>query len=471
MKRTKGVGFVKNVIYALGAQGVSIMLSVFLALMFPKLLGVQQYSFWRLFSLYIAYAYVAHLGLHDGVYLRLGGKDYHELDFSVLKTNLVFTTIWQFVLGALILWTTIGFFELEEQRVFVIACTAIYIFLTNVIGFLHCLLQATNRIKEYSGTILVEKGCFLCVVIVGLLVRCSSLEVYVLAFILARVISLVCTLWICKNIVRCKVAPWVIGIQEVIANISTGVSLMISNFTNMLLLGVAQFMIDGHWGVETFGMFSLALALSEFFVTFISQVSVALFPEFRRMEKEALSNSYRALRTGVGALLLLAFLGYLPMYMLVELWMPQYGECLKYLILLFPICIFDGKMGMLCNTYFKALRKERDLLIINVLALVVGTLIYALATFVLDNILLVGIGMMVIIGIRSIAAEWYLSVLFQKDTSRMRIWELVLVTVFVLSTWFLGPFWGFLLYIIAYVVFGISYKTQLVWLLKYGRLK
>ena len=471
MKSTKVVGFAKNVIYALGAQGVSIMLSVFLALMFPKLLGVEQYSYWRLFSLYIAYAYVGHLGLNDGVYLRLGGKEYRELDFPTLKSNLLVSVIWQVLLGILVLWITIGFFDLGEKRVFVIACTAIYVLLTNMVNFLHCMLQATNCIKEYSGTVLVEKLCFLAVVVVGLIVRCRTLEVYVISFILARVISLACTFWLCKDIVKCRFASWSVSFQEVITNISTGMSLMISNFTNMLLLGVAQFMIDGHWGVETFGMFSLALALSEFFVTFISQVSVVLFPEFRRMEKEALSNSYRALRTGLGALLLLAMFGYLPRYILVELWMPQYEECLRYLILLFPICVFDGKMGMLCNTYFKALRKEKDLLIINVLALMLGTLVYALATFVLDNILLVGVGMMVTIGIRSIAAEWYLSILFEKDTLRMRIWELILVAVFVLSTWFLGPMWGFGLYLVAYVIFCASYKTQLKWLLEYGRLK
>ncbi len=471
MKSAKFVGFIKNTIYALGAQGVSIMLSIILALVFPKLLGVHHYSYWRLFTMYIGYAYVAHLGLHDGVYLRNGGKDYGELDFPMMKSNLLISVVWQVVLGILILLVTIGFFDLGTERVFVIICTAIYILVSNVVTFLQYLLQATNRIKEYSGTVLVEKFSFLVIVVLGIAQQCDSLELYVISFIITRLIALGYCLWLCGDVIKCSCASWSASFQEVIANIGSGVNLMFSTFTNMLILGVGQFMIDGHWGVEIFGIFSLALALSEFFVIFISQMSVVLFPEFRRMEKSALSNSYRALRTGLGAILLLAMLGYLPMYILVELWMPQYGQCLKYLILLFPICVFDGKMGMLCNTYFKALRKERELLVINFFTVLLGALLYAFAAFVLDNILLVAICMTVITGLRSIVAEWYLAVLFEKDTTRMRIWEIVLLLVFVAGTWFLGSLWGFVLYLAAYVIFCASYKTQLLGLLEYGRLK
>lgn len=471
MKSVTKDSFMKNMIYAMGAQGVSILLSIFLALIFPKLLGVHHYSYWRLFSLYIAYAPVASLGLNDGIYLRCGGKDYRELDFPLLKSGMLISLFWHMLIGSLVLWLAFCSFELEQERFLVLICTAVYIVLTNMVSFLHSALQSTNRIKDYSGAVLMEKLCFLIVVLVGILVRCKSLEVYLLSFIVSRILSLIYCLWLCKDILKCRCASWTLTFQEVIANVSSGINLMISNFTNMLLLGIAQFMIDAHWGVEAFGMFSLALALSEFFVVFISQTSVVLFPEFRRMEKEALSNSFRALRTGFGALLLLAMFGYLPMWILVELWMPQYEECLKYLILLFPICVFDGKMGMLCNTYFKALRREKDLLIINVFSLIVGTLIYAFAAFVLDNILLIGVGMMVTIGIRSVIAEWYLAGIFEKDTMRIRIWEIVLVVIFVVSTWFLGPVWGFALYFVAYAVFCASYKTQLKWLLEYGRLK
>lgn len=471
MKNAKTVGFIKNTIYALGAQGVSIMLSIILALVFPKLLGVHHYSYWRLFTMYIGYAYVAHLGLHDGVYLRNGGKDYGELNFSMLKSNMLISVVWQVVLGILMLLVTIGFFELEPERLFVIVCTAVYILISNVVTFLQYLMQATNRIKEYSGTVLVEKMCFLVVVIVGILQKCEALEVYVFAFFITRMMALGYCVWLCRDVIKCTCASWSASFQDVIANVSSGVNLMCSTFTNMLLLGIGQFMIDGHWGVEIFGMFSLALALSEFFVIFISQVSVVLFPEFKRMEKEALSNSYRALRNGLGVILLLAMLGYLPMYILVEVWMPQYEECLKYLVLLFPICVFDGKMGMLCNTYFKALRKERELLVINFFTMLWGALLYALVVFVLDNIFLVAICMTLITGLRSIVAEWYLAVLFGKDTTRMRVGEIILVVVFMTGTWFLGPLWGFILYLVAYVIFCASYKTQLLQVLQYGRLK
>ena len=50
------------------------------------------------------------------------------------------------------------------------------------------------------------------------------------------------------------------------------------------------------------------------------------------------------------------------------MWLPQYAESLRYMVILLPICIFDGKMSLLCNTYLKVLRKERQLFYFNLIS-------------------------------------------------------------------------------------------------------
>lgn len=66
--------FIKNILYAFLAQGIALFLSVLMSLIVPKILGVEQYSYWQLFIFYTGYVGFFHFGLNDGVYLRLGGQ-------------------------------------------------------------------------------------------------------------------------------------------------------------------------------------------------------------------------------------------------------------------------------------------------------------------------------------------------------------------------------------------------------------
>lgn len=78
---------INNIIYAFFAQGVSLLLSVVMSLIVPKVLGVEQFGYWQLFIFYAGYVGFFHFGLNDGIYLKLGGSDYDNLDYNLLGTQ------------------------------------------------------------------------------------------------------------------------------------------------------------------------------------------------------------------------------------------------------------------------------------------------------------------------------------------------------------------------------------------------
>lgn len=51
------------------------------------------------------------------------------------------------------------------------------------------------------------------------------------------------------------------------------------------------------------------------------------------------------------------------------MWLPEYTDSLMYMALLFPMCIYEGKMSLLINTYLKTLREEKAMLKVNLIAL------------------------------------------------------------------------------------------------------
>lgn len=83
----KEVSFGTNVTFAFASQGVSLFVSVMMSVIVPKALGVSDYAYWQLFLLISSYVGIGLLGVNDGLYLRLGGKRYGELNYEELKAQ------------------------------------------------------------------------------------------------------------------------------------------------------------------------------------------------------------------------------------------------------------------------------------------------------------------------------------------------------------------------------------------------
>lgn len=465
-KILKKDGIMRNVLYTFGAQGMSMLLSVLMSLVLPRVLGVADYSYWQLFVFYISYAGFFHLGLNDGMYLKQGGKAYIELDFRLLNTHLILITAFQLlvtILGCVML-EIIGI--ADSKRVFVMVCTLIYMVIYNYSGYLSYVLQISNRIKAYSVSVVIEKVIFIVVMIAGIITNATIFTIYIILNIIAKICGLLYTAIQCQEIVFAKPEFSRVVFKDFFDNIQVGINITISSVAGMLVLGIGRNLIDTQWGVETFGKFSLAISLSNFLLQFISQVSLVLFPTLKRADENKVVAYYHVLRDGLSFVLLGILLGYMPLFYLLQVWLPSYADSLRYMVILLPICVFDGKMNLLCNTYLKALRKERQLLWFNLIALFVSAGLCTFGAYVLKNVFAVAISMVIAVAVRSIISEEYLRMYFHEKISMDTILDCLMCLIFVCGTWFTNPLYGFVLYLIAYIMMCILCKKKIIGLLE-----
>lgn len=464
--KIKQNGIFLNIMYAFGAQGISMILSIVVSLCLPKVLGVKEYSYWQLFVFYISYAGFFHLGENDGMYLKQGGKDYTKLDFSLLNTNLFLITGFQIavmVVGCAIL----SILDIADQnRVFVLVCTMIYMVVYNYSGYLSYVLQIANRIKEYSISVIIEKILFLIVVVLGIITNNTLFTIYIIVNLVAKISGLLYSIVKCKEVVFAKLCFTKNVFLDFCDNIKVGINLTFSSVAGMLILGVGRNMIDAQWGVETFGKFSLAISLSNFMLQFISQISLVLFPALKRADESKVISYYYKIQDLLSFIILGVLLGYMPVYYMMRMWLPQYAESLRYMVILLPICIFDGKMSLLCNTYLKVLRKERQLFYFNLIALIVSFCLCSFGTYVLKNVFTVAIFMVTAVAIRSIISEIYLNGLLHVHASVDIIEDIIMSLIFVVGTWFGGALKGFMLYLFAYIVMCWLFRKKIKELLK-----
>lgn len=72
-----------------------------LSFILPKVLGVAEFGYWQLYMFYSLYTMIFQLGLADGIYLRIGGKKYEEINLSILKSQYIILMMFQVILELL----------------------------------------------------------------------------------------------------------------------------------------------------------------------------------------------------------------------------------------------------------------------------------------------------------------------------------------------------------------------------------
>ena len=228
---------------------------------------------------------------------------------------------------------------------------------------------------------------------------------------------------------------------------------MIANIASMLILGIARFLVDAAWGVEVFGKVSFSLSLVNFFITFVTQASMVLFPALRQGSMQQRKSFYRGIRDGMELIFPAIYLLYFPMVLILGEWLPQYAESMHYFAILLPICIFNTKMDVCCTTYFKVLREEKELLKANIVTMAVSALSSVIGVYLIQSLDAVLIGVVICIVGRSVWSQCYLDNDLNVVKSRMLATELLLTAGFIIIALNISLLAGFLVYGAAYAVY------------------
>ncbi len=451
-----------NLIYSFSAQIISICLSISMSLIIPKILGVEDFGYWQLFLFYINYVGFFHFGITDGMYLKNGGIEYDKLDKKSISSQFYMLVLFQIIL--VLLFSVLSYFFInDELRKCIIIFTGIYMIIANMNWYLGYVFQATNRVKLYSISVMIDKIIFLLFIIIAVAFKFKNLIAYIAFYIFTTFCALIFSICNSKEILLTKPYYLKKSYKIAFASARDGIKLTLSSVSSLLILGVGRFLVDRVWGIEAFGKFSFALSLTNFFLLFISQISIVLFPTLRQVNTDVAKKLYNKFNTYLDSLLPGIYVLYIPIKMLLELWLPQYSISLMYLSILLPICIFDGKTQMINNTYFKVLRKEKKLLKINLITVLISTILSLISIFIIKNINFVIIGMLLAICIRSIMGEVYLSNEMQVKSDLKNLFLIIIISIlFIIYNFLFTNVISFVFTLITYFIYVYLSKSYIV---------
>lgn len=353
------------------AQGTSVFVSCLTTMLVPKVLGVSAFGYWQLFIFYTTYAGIFHLGLNDGVYLLIGGQRRDEVNKSTIKSQFLAGTVMQSVFAILIGIPALLTQE-DPNRRFVVIAFAIWMLINNVTWYLGFVFQAINETQLFSFAAFIDRFLFMIALLFLLFAKEQLFQVYVIGYLITRSVSLVYTLWKGRDFLAARTLSLKETMVHTANSIRIGIKVMIAGVASLAILGVARLVIDQVWGIEVFGKISFSLSMCNFFLSFITQVSMVLFPALRQGTQKERIHFYRYARDCMDLVLPALYLAYFPLVWVLSYWLPQYRSSLTAFALVLPICVFDSKMNVLGTTYLKVLRKEKFLLAINLVSVVLS---------------------------------------------------------------------------------------------------
>lgn len=457
----KAKHILKSFIYTIVSNVLSLAISTLVVLIIPKVFGVEEYGYWQLYAFYTSYVGFMHFGWNDGIYLRYGGYEYEKLDKGLFFSQFYMLVGFQLLIGAAILFLS-NLWVVDEQRNFIIAMSAVSMFIMNVRYFNFFVLQATNRIRAYSLITIIDRVLYAVLLVALLLLKAGDYKTMIFADLVARGATLGLSMYACREIAWRRVSEFRFSFREAWENVSVGSKLMFANIAGMLITGVIRFAIEQEWDIATFGKVSLTLSLSNLLMIFINTIGIVIYPLLRRTEITQLSRIYKMIR-GLLLPVLFAFLVFFfPLRIFLLRWLPNYAQSIRFMAIVFPIVVYEGQMSLMVNTFYKTLREEAKLLQFNVMTLALSLVLALTTALLMHNLELAVLSIVVLLAFRCIVAERWIAGKLDLHLDDDMLVELSMVAGFILVNWMLDSGIGFIVYIALYFLYLAVQRKKLV---------
>lgn len=458
MKKNVSINLVKkNLALSIIAQGISMIVSFVVGFIVPKSLNEFQYAYWQTFVLYVGYVGILHFGMLDGIVLRYSEYDYEELDKSIINSQ--FRVLASWITLCSIVTICISFFIFKGTSRIIIILVAIGMMTKNLFTYMSYILQITNRIKKYALIVITQRVIYVSIISMLILLKNNNFIFYCLAELVGDIVASIVGFKFNSAIFSAKIKGIKFALQEAWINVQAGIILMAANWASMLFVGMAKIIIQLRWDILTFGKVSFSFSIANLFLSFVSAMSVVLFPTLKRMRKEQLPSLYQNIRGVLSAALFTIMILYFPGCLILKMWLPKYSISLYYLGYLLPIIIFTSKVSMLTNNYLKAYRKEKKLFVINIVSISIGIGVYLMAAYLVDSLIMLLIAVVGAIMLRSVLSEIEVMKIIGKSFVKDFCVEVVMTIIFILLATQVTGIFGGAIYCVVILIYNFYNKA------------
>ena len=453
---------VKNSIYASGVQVATMLFGLIKTFFIPKMLGVVGFGWWQYYLLWVGYVGFFALGFNDGFYLKYGSYDYNELPKERLNSSFRVFVFFEILLGVIFAGSVL--FVPDTEKRFILLAVSLNIPLHAIKGFFIYIFQVTNRIKRYSFYSLIDRFLFLVIVALFYIMKQTNYWLVICLDIASQLFVIALMVYTCRDIIFGSRFTLDEGIAEFKNNISVGIKLMIAIFTADFAGSIARLFVEHYEGIESFSCFSFATASTSVIILFINGLATVAYPTLARLSRDRYGHYFRQIDTLVSIFAFGSLLLYPVLVIAINMWFSEYGRCLDYYPIIAGGIFVTSKMSLVVNTFYKAMREEKSMLVVNVMKCVLLVVFLFIFYFVHSNEISVAFALFLSGLIIYCYSKLYLSKKLGCYNSIELVVEVFLITSFVSLSYVRQPL-GYLTFFLFFSLFLVHSRKDIVELL------
>jgi len=346
---------------------------VFVGFLIPKILGVTEYGYYKIFTLYTTYIGIFSFGISEGLYLKYSGVKYENLDLKGIRFYTRLVALLQ-VLIAIVL-SIIAVFYLPGEYKFIFIALSIYLTALNITTYYQYIAQMTMRFRDYSARNLIKSVLTICsVILMYIIYRAQGKNLlsyrYYLFFVLC-----ISTVLLVMYIIKFREATfgvadnWKDKHTELADLIKKGIPFVVATLCSTLILGIDRQFVSIGFDTSTYGIYAFAYNMLSLVTVCTSAISTVLYPTLKQSKEGQINEKFPVLVTFVSVFVFVALNSYFPLKVFVNWFLPQYVDSLEIFRIAFPGLAFSAAISVVMQNYYKLLDKNTLYFFINLLVL------------------------------------------------------------------------------------------------------
>ena len=346
-------GFVSDTVRVMTGNVVYVLCETAVGLLYPLMLGITDYGYFKIFSLYAAYTAFLQLGMTDGLSMELAGRTYDSLERPAMRAYTRSFIAVQTAAGLII--AAFSAVALSDEYRFIGIVIALRAAAINVTTYYRAVSEATCRFSEYS-VLGVVSALLRFTAAVVLAAVCGMGNVSYRWYLYASAaIWIGVMLWYAmryRDITFGRAEKLSRTLPMLRRTVGRGILLTASAELLRVVGMLDRQIVSLAYSTDDYAVYAFAHSMLAVGTTVTASVAVVLFPYLKRLGERAVRHFSDTLSL-FSALCGICLAGYFPLEVFVRTLMADYAPSLEYLRLLMPQLIFSGAVTVIIFTYYK----------------------------------------------------------------------------------------------------------------------
>ncbi len=462
--------FLGNIVVVIFSNILTLVSSILVGFIIPKIMGVTDYGYYKTFTLYTSYINLFHLGFADGIYLKYAGKKYEEIDkkkFTSFTHHLLLLSS-----SVSLAFIIVGFTLLGQNIGIILIFLGLNVMSSLMTNYYEIVAQTTMRFKKMSGcsvlrcvfTIFSVAGLFL-------LYKFASATIHYYYYVIATLsISYLIAAWYAityREITFARGMKFKDIKKEIFDMYKCGFPLLLSNLISQFIFIVDQQFVNIYFDVSTYSAYAFAYSMITLITAATSAISTVLYPTLKKMDEQKVKKQYSKINATLLIFVSFCLTCYFLLVPFVNTFLSDYAPSLETFRIILPGILISSSISVIKYNCYKKIDKIINYFIKSLIVLGLAIAFDLAAYYIFGTTSSISIVSILVLLIWYMLSELYFIRTYQVKWVRNLIYMVLSIALFYGATFIPNSWVGLCVYVSTHLVMTFAiYNKDLIEFLK-----